>query len=1222
MIKSAVAEIKARWLLVTVQESFEQKVGALVWRRWRELVEPSRSSTETGGVSEKHSRALVAAGEEEGHPVAEGSRARLRLPQCELEVGPETVLSLRETHQLLSGGVGRRAGSRVPGVTLGSRLPAFLRGPSGPVHVQQPSLDTWVEGPAGPVAEARSRSASKYLQPAARSSSYNPSSFTNLPSDPAPDSVRFNGGAGPQTTTPSWFSFGRSKSRVYEAEKGISSRYNEVEIDLNSSRYNDGSSQRYNDISTRYNEEGFASEYNDGLSPCREAPSPREMPSPSPRTTGMHQMLLQLDEQYDAEMYPADAEIMSPGDVEAPLLSKDWGSSDEEDGDAGACKETPSVGSRLTRNGGNTASDGLRGQGAPSRRPLQGRERLRAKDLGAGGRNDAAVAALMAAAPRAAPPLRPQSILGSLADGNSGVLAMFDSMLDPRSSEASNSLVRPAAEAESSDAGTVATFDLIDGEYPIDWADSRVLGGDLASPLGSAAIAEVSHAGASLVGVGGGFVLASTTGLDRKCELAVEQAEGLRAAEEAEALQAAALGEELSVMSLTNSYDETSVSQTESEAGHRAERLICLQGGDATTAAASAGSPEGAEPVNPAARCTLRLQQALAKPMEGTATLTPNDSPRQVPPEYPQVEAPSEHAYDRYRVRKREMKREQKHLERGLAMASQLGDLGQALLTRFIRAKGADQRVRADAVAQRRCAAEQGAGSAEAGGGLHGAAAPVQRVSRLVRRRMVVKLTCFARFVDLVEQSQDLHSTQRLCGVLGQSLITLQLNIPLNELREYSRNRFHTKVNPNGKDWQGALRKSMKSVKMRGVLERNTSRKMKKSDMLSALKKTGALDRSNDLQLPVERMLGTALMIAWLDVKSLVSKDQLHAQLEMSKVVQWTMPNSRPFTYYVDMFKVMFMMERTPRGWYYRTVMWNLVLLQNSDGSYDICRGVATALHAGDTSMYLESEANYELTTQALLDSMPEALTLDKTASLELKAKVWATLCSVERYKLLPFGWVVNPQEPPSERRTLEEISMMYLDRQTIHWPALEAARAGLMEEAAKVVKNWNDDRVEAISNLRTKVKKDKDVAREGMSEKEKKLEWRQGVLDELWMMVCSHPFMAIWAVKATEPFTRAQRILVMVNGFMLMLMMELWLAWSRASLCCTGYKTYLGCSPATADAECWGYTTCFELYEVTRLWGIWGAGGRLGADAGRSRGAARGVMARAWLREGGSAWE
>ncbi|KAK3257370.1 hypothetical protein CYMTET_33540, partial [Cymbomonas tetramitiformis] len=932
-----------------------------------------------------------------------------------------------------------------------------------------------------------------------------------------------------------------------------------------------------------------------------------------------------------------------------PLLSKDWGSSDEEDGDAGACKETPSVGSRLTRNGGNTASDGLRGQGAPSRRPLQGRERLRAKDLGAGGRNDAAVAALMAAAPRAAPPLRPQSILGSLADGNSGVLAMFDSMLDPRSSEASNSLVRPAAEAESSDAGTVATFDLIDGEYPIDWADSRVLGGDLASPLGSAAIAEVSHAGASLVGVGGGFVLASTTGLDRKCELAVEQAEGLRAAEEAEALQAAALGEELSVMSLTNSYDETSVSQTESEAGHRAERLICLQGGDATTAAASAGSPEGAEPVNPAARCTLRLQQALAKPMEGTATLTPNDSPRQVPPEYPQVEAPSEHAYDRYRVRKREMKREQKHLERGLAMASQLGDLGQALLTRFIRAKGADQRVRADAVAQRRCAAEQGAGSAEAGGGLHGAAAPVQRVSRLVRRRMVVKLTCFARFVDLVEQSQDLHSTQRLCGVLGQSLITLQLNIPLNELREYSRNRFHTKVNPNGKDWQGALRKSMKSVKMRGVLERNTSRKMKKSDMLSALKKTGALDRSNDLQLPVERMLGTALMIAWLDVKSLVSKDQLHAQLEMSKVVQWTMPNSRPFTYYVDMFsphpparpppldllhfitaenpcchptwgglrdlwhsralpclpawggafsgavltggrcgtgrrggggQVMFMMERTPRGWYYRTVMWNLVLLQNSDGSYDICRGVATALHAGDTSMYLESEANYELTTQALLDSMPEALTLDKTASLELKAKVWATLCSVERYKLLPFGWVVNPQEPPSERRTLEEISMMYLDRQTIHWPALEAARAGLMEEAAKVVKNWNDDRVEAISNLRTKVKKDKDVAREGMSEKEKKLEWRQGVLDELWMMVCSHPFMAIWAVKATEPFTRAQRILVMVNGFMLMLMMELWLAWSRASLCCTGYKTYLGCSPATADAECWGYTTCFELYE------------------------------------------
>ncbi|KAK3260245.1 hypothetical protein CYMTET_30785, partial [Cymbomonas tetramitiformis] len=227
---------------------------------------------------------------------------------------------------------------------------------------------------------------------------------------------------------------------------------------------------------------------------------------------------------------------------------------------------------------------------------------------------------------------------------------------------------------------------------------------------------------------------------------------------------------------------------------------------------------------------------------------------------------------------------------------------------------------------------------------------------------------------------------------------------------------------------------------------------------------------------------------------------------------------------------VMFMMERKPRGWFARTVMWNLVLLQHSDGSYDICPGVATVLHAGDTSEFLDSEANYELEVDMLARSMPATMRLDSTIPTELKDKIWATICCLERYKLLPFGWVVNPQELPSERRTLEEISLMFLERQKAQYPVLEMEMEDLVEDAKAVVKQWNDERVEAISKLRAKVKKDKDIARDGMSEKEKSAEWRQGWRNELWMMVCSHPFLAIWAVKATEPFTRAQRILVLAR--------------------------------------------------------------------------------------------
>eukprot|EP00854_Cymbomonas_tetramitiformis_P000771 gene771-1245_t len=517
------------------------------------------------------------------------------------------------------------------------------------------------------------------------------------------------------------------------------------------------------------------------------------------------------------------------------------------------------------------------------------------------------------------------------------------------------------------------------------------------------------------------------------------------------------------------------------------------------------------------------------------------------------------------RVRKREMemRRQFHHLERSSAMAGQLGLLGHTLLNNFeaqradeirfiIRPQGRPLTV-LDEVDQLL--------SAEAG-------APSRRVPVRVRRRMVLKLKCFARFVEIVEHSQDMHSTERLCGLIDHSLTILHRSIPLNELRQCARRHTctHGRATKPTKDW-GQLRKSiMKTTKdnllpfMKRQTERCESNKLERIDMLHAFKSTGALDRSKDLKLPMERMLGTALMLAWLEVRAIVPREQLQAQLEMSKLVLITMNSA---------------------GWYLRSVMWNLVLLQSHNGSYDICQGVATLLHAGDTSHYLETDPNYELDVDVLVDSVPETLTACEPIPIDVKTKVWATICCIERYRLLPFEWVVNPRELPSERRTLEQIATMYLNRQKVEWPQVGAVMEQLCQDAKKQVTKWRDDHLEAITALRQKVDEDKELTRAGMSEIEQTRERREGLRRELWTLWQSHPFMQIAAVGPTAPFTRAQQLLVLVNGFLFMLMVELWLEWSRASLCCTAFKTYLGCTPATADSECWGYTTCFELYEA-----------------------------------------
>eukprot|EP00854_Cymbomonas_tetramitiformis_P003889 gene3889-4850_t len=55
--------------------------------------------------------------------------------------------------------------------------------------------------------------------------------------------------------------------------------------------------------------------------------------------------------------------------------------------------------------------------------------------------------------------------------------------------------------------------------------------------------------------------------------------------------------------------------------------------------------------------------------------------------------------------------------------------------------------------------------------------------------------------------------------------------------------------------------------------------------------------RMRNMELPVERMLGTALVQAFLGIKAIISKADLAEQARIAGMAPWQMPNNRPFTW-------------------------------------------------------------------------------------------------------------------------------------------------------------------------------------------------------------------------------------------------------------------------------------------------------------------------------------
>ncbi|KAK3258472.1 hypothetical protein CYMTET_32482, partial [Cymbomonas tetramitiformis] len=379
--------------------------------------------------------------------------------------------------------------------------------------------------------------------------------------------------------------------------------------------------------------------------------------------------------------------------------------------------------------------------------------------------------------------------------------------------------------------------------------------------------------------------------------------------------------------------------------------------------------------------------------------------------------------FQRYRERMGDNRRDDRRINLAAKYADMLDPFSRAVLNRYMRsrrdhkkkrnnAKFSNMRRRASAFFSRDSVIAAPSGISDNVGQTFKDPAAVRKRLRI----MSVKIICFSRFVRMLQEFQDLHSSKNLCELIGENLTNLAVALPVDAMREMALMR------KNGvKKMQVLWSKPLQAMKEQKVLTQQ-----EKVDMM--LKTFGAgIGGGGDgkgkkkggkegLELPLERMLGTALVLAYLDVSRVVADAQVKGQLNRALEVSWERPTPRHIGWYVDIFKVMLTSNRNTRGWYNRSVLWNLVFLQESDGSFNLTPALATTLAAGDLSPTLRLDATYTIDVYEVKTTLPSVLmdVFKGMKNWDLRLKVWATICALERYYQLPFGWILNPECEPS----------------------------------------------------------------------------------------------------------------------------------------------------------------------------------------------------------------
>jgi hypothetical protein len=345
-----------------------------------------------------------------------------------------------------------------------------------------------------------------------------------------------------------------------------------------------------------------------------------------------------------------------------------------------------------------------------------------------------------------------------------------------------------------------------------------------------------------------------------------------------------------------------------------------------------------------------------------------------------------------------------------------------------------------------------------------------------------------------------------------------------------------------------------------------------------------AVSDSKGVHLPFDRAVGTAMVYAFLDVKNVVGHIEMASRIYDAAQLPWLMPTGITFPLLVAEFKAMLSGNLTASGWMKRSNLWNIVALQNQEGSWVATDSLAGALRASG-----ELEVRPPIPSvgdRAVIKSYYDADTLLRCCPPALMAcssrlgwitvdSIWCTLLAIEGCNQNGLKWVLNPWDDIFNEFDILQCGWTYVEQQVKSDPVLAAAVVDAEKHAERHVTAWRDgfkNTVQSLHDLRVREAKDKAAAARAAQPPLAARAWRAapktvgGVAGEMtwlvrwlystvawWvkMYMAAHMFFRAFLANPTDSFSGAERIVMQSTLYLVGLLVATWFYYIRSIECC-----------------------------------------------------------------------
>ena len=353
--------------------------------------------------------------------------------------------------------------------------------------------------------------------------------------------------------------------------------------------------------------------------------------------------------------------------------------------------------------------------------------------------------------------------------------------------------------------------------------------------------------------------------------------------------------------------------------------------------------------------------------------------------------------------------------------------------------------------------------------------------------------------------------------------------------------------------------------------------------------------------IPFDRAVGTALVYAFLDVKCVVSHVEMASRIYDAAQLPFLMPTGVTFPLLVAEFKAMISGNISKPGWQKRSVLWNIIALQNPDGHWNASDSLAGALRAtGPRTLGppILHKVNEHLTVksfyvaEAMLEACPSALR-DLAPRLGHRAvdSMWCTLLALEGCAQAGMSWVLNPWDDRFFEYDILQCGWTWLEQKIDGDAQYAAAVVDAMADAERCVTAWRERFVEEVKKLhamrmREKKKRalQKATTSDGfarrfgaacaafvaapVSETKRGVKYCFKVIR--WMLslyFAAHIFLRAFLARATDAFSGAERVVMQSTGYLVTLIVATWFYYVKALECCVILRRDVGCSDVVTDA-------------------------------------------------------